>query len=319
MTKELVPTDTSVRTVEAPVQARPRRGGGLARRQMWAGLGFVSPWLIGLGLFTLFPVVASLYYSFCDYSVLDRAHVVGFANYADLFRDELYLKSLGNTLFYAALSIPLGLVLALALALLLNSGVRGLTVYRTIFFLPALMPMVALAVLWLWIFNGEYGVLNVFLAKLHVPAPGWLTDPKWSKPALVLLSLWGTGQAMVIFLAGLQDVPVHLYEAADLDGATWWPKLRHVTLPMISPVLLFNGIMGIIGSLQFFAVPYIMAPNGQPARSAYFYAMYLYDNAFRYLRMGYASAMAWILFIIILALTLLSLRLAARYVHYEAG
>jgi multiple sugar transport system permease protein len=286
---------------------------------MWAGLGFVSPWLIGLGLFTVFPVVASLYYSFCDYSVLDRAHPVGVANYADLFRDELYLKSLGNTLFYAALSIPLGLGLALALALLLNSGVRGLTVYRTIFFLPALMPMVALAVLWLWIFNGEYGVLNVFLAKLHVPAPGWLTDPKWSKPALVLLSLWGTGQAMVIFLAGLQDVPVHLYEAADLDGATWWSKLRHVTLPMISPVLLFNGIMGIIGSLQFFAVPYIMAPNGQPARSAYFYAMYLYDNAFRYLRMGYASAMAWILFIIILALTLLSLRLAARYVHYEAG
>jgi multiple sugar transport system permease protein len=286
---------------------------------MWAGLGFVSPWLIGLGLFTVFPVVASLYYSFCDYSVLDRAHPVGVANYADLFRDELYLKSLGNTLFYAALSIPLGLGLALALALLLNSGVRGLTVYRTIFFLPALMPMVALAVLWLWIFNGEYGVLNVFLAKLHVPAPGWLTDPKWSKPALVLLSLWGTGQAMVIFLAGLQDVPVHLYEAADLDGATWWSKLRHVTLPMISPVLLFNGIMGIIGSLQFFAVPYIMAPNGQPARSAYFYAMYLYDNAFRYLRMGYASAMAWILFIIILVLTLLSLRLAARYVHYEAG
>jgi multiple sugar transport system permease protein len=286
---------------------------------MWAGLGFVSPWLIGLGLFTVFPVVASLRYSFCDYSVLERAHPVGLANYADLFRDELYLKSLGNTLFYAALSIPLGLILALALALLLNSGVRGLTVYRTIFFLPALMPMVALAVLWLWIFNGEYGVLNVFLAKLHISAPGWLTDPKWSKPALVLLSLWGTGQAMVIFLAGLQDVPVHLYEAADLDGATWWSKLRHVTLPMISPVLLFNGIMGIIGSLQFFAVPYIMAPNGQPARSAYFYAMYLYDNAFRYLRMGYASAMAWILFIIILALTLLSLRLAARYVHYEAG
>ncbi len=291
----------------------------MGRRQVWAGLAFVSPWLIGLGLFTVFPVVASLYYSFCDYSVLEQAHPVGFANYADLFRDELYLKSLGNTLFYAALSIPLGLVLALALALLLNSGVRGLTVYRTIFFLPALMPMVALAVLWLWIFNGEYGVLNVFLARLHVPAPGWLTDPNWSKPALVLLSLWGTGQAMVIFLAGLQDVPVHLYEAADLDGATWWSKLRHVTLPMISPVLLFNGIMGIIGSLQFFAVPYIMAPNGQPARSSYFYAMYLYDNAFRYLRMGYASAMAWILFIIILVLTLLSLRLAARYVHYEAG
>jgi len=290
-----------------------------ARRQTRAGLAFISPWLVGLGVFLLYPIIASLYYSFCDYSVLDRARPMGLANYGELLGDELYLKSLVNSLFYAALSVPLGLALALSLALFLNSGVRGLTIYRTIFFLPALVPMVALAVLWLWIFNGEYGVLNIFLSRLGIPAPGWLTDPAWSKPALILLSLWGMGQAMVIFLAGLQDVPVHLYESADLDGATWWHKLRHVTLPMISPVLLFNGIMGIIGSLQFFAIPYIMTPNGQPARSAYFYAMYLYDSAFLYLRMGYASAMAWILFLLILFLTLLSLRLAARYVHYEAG
>jgi len=289
------------------------------RRQVRAGLAFISPWLIGLGVFLLYPIIASLYYSFCDYSVLDRARPVGVANYAELGSDKLFWKSLLNTLFYAAFSVPLGLCLALGLALLLNSGVRGLTIYRTIFFLPALVPMVALAVLWLWIFNGEYGVLNSFLSGLRVPAPGWLTDPAWSKPALVLLSLWGVGYAMVIFLAGLQEVPVHLYEAADLDGANWRHKLWHVTLPMISPVLLFNGIMGIIGSLQFFAIPYIMAPNGQPARSAYFYAMYLYDNAFLYLRMGYASAMAWILFLLILFLTLISLRLAARYVHYEAG
>jgi len=286
---------------------------------MRAGLAFVSPWLVGMGLFMLYPVAASLYYSFCEYSVLDRARPIGLANYADLARDALFWRSLLNTLYYAVLAVPLGLVLALSLALLLNSGVRGLTFYRTIFFLPALVPMVGLAVLWLWIFNGEYGVLNVFLSRLGIPAPGWLTDPAWSKPALILLSLWGVGHAMVIFLAGLQDVPVHLYEAADLDGAMWWHKIRHVTLPMVSPILLFNGIMGIIGSLQFFAIPYIMTPNGQPARSAYFYAMYLYDNAFLYLRMGYASAMAWILFIIILTLTLLSLRLAARYVHYEAG
>ncbi len=289
------------------------------RREMRAGLAFVSPWLVGMGLFMLYPVAASLYYSFCEYSVLDRARPIGLANYADLARDALFWRSLLNTLYYAVLAVPLGLVLALSLALLLNSGVRGLTFYRTIFFLPALVPMVGLAVLWLWIFNGEYGVLNVFLSRLGIPAPGWLTDPAWSKPALILLSLWGVGHAMVIFLAGLQDVPVHLYEAADLDGAMWWHKIRHVTLPMVSPILLFNGIMGIIGSLQFFAIPYIMTPNGQPARSAYFYAMYLYDNAFLYLRMGYASAMAWILFIIILTLTLLSLRLAARYVHYEAG
>jgi len=291
----------------------------LSRREMWAGLAFISPWLVGLGVFLLYPIVASLYYSFCDYSVLYQARPIGTANYVDLTKDPLFWKALLNTLYYAVISVPLGLALALALAMLLNTGVRGLAFYRTMFFLPALLPAVALAVLWLWIFNGEYGVLNVFLSKLGIPSPGWLTDPAWSKPALILLALWGTGYAMVIFLAGLQDVPVQLYEAADLDGANWWHKTRHVTLPMISPVILFNGIMGIIGSLQFFAIPYIMAPNGQPARSAYFYAMYLYDNAFVYLKMGYASAMAWILFGLILFLTLLSLRLASRYVYYEGG
>jgi multiple sugar transport system permease protein len=193
----------------------------IGRRKAWAGIAFVSPWLVGLGLFMLYPVVASLYYSFCEYSVLDRARPIGLANYADLMQDKLFWKSLLNTLYYAVLSVPLGLTLALSLALLLNTGVRGLTVYRTILFLPALVPMVALAVLWLWIFNGEYGVLNVFLGKFGIPSPGWLTDPAWSKPALILLSMWGVGHAMVIFLAGLQDVPVHLYEAADLDGATW--------------------------------------------------------------------------------------------------
>ena len=292
---------------------------GLSRRETWAGLAFVSPWIVGLGVFLLYPILASLYYSFCDYAVFYKARFIGVANYIDIAGDKVFWKSLVNTLFFAALSVPLGLLLALGLAMLLNSGVRGLTIYRTIFFLPALVPMVALAVLWLWIFNGEYGVLNTAISGLGLPSPGWLTDPAWSKPALVLLSMWGVGYAMVIFLAGLQDVPVHLYEAADLDGATWWHKIRHVTLPMVSPVILFNGIMGIIGSLQYFAIPYIMTPNGQPARSAYFYAMYLYDNAFAYIKMGYASAMAWILFLVIFALTLLSLRLASRYVHYEGG
>jgi multiple sugar transport system permease protein len=177
---------------------------------------------------------------------------------------------------------------------------------------------VALAVLWLWIFNGEQGVLNYLLSALGVRGPGWLADPRWTKPALVIAGTWSVGQAIVIYLAGLQDVPVHLYEAADLDGAGWWAKIRHVTLPMISPVILFNLIMGIIGTLQYFTVPYVMTPQGQPARSAYFYIMYLYDNAFVYLKMGYASAMAWILFIIITALTALALRLTARHVHYEA-
>ncbi|MFQ6132435.1 MAG: carbohydrate ABC transporter permease [Armatimonadota bacterium] len=286
------------------------------RRDLRNGLLFISPWIIGFGGFLLYPILASLYYSFCEYSVLQPAQWIGPANYAELARDELFWKALYNTLFYAAFALPLGVVVSLALALLLNTGVRGMTVFRTIFFLPALVPMVALAVIWLWILNGDMGVLNHLLSWFGVEGPPWLTDPTWAKPALVMMSVWGVGHAVVIYLAGLQDVPVQLYEAADLDGASWWHKMRHVTIPMISPVILFNLIMGIIGSLQFFAVPYVISPNGAPARSIYFLTMYLYDNAFPYLRMGYACAMAWILFLIILALTLLALKVSAKRIYY---
>lgn len=304
------------------------------KRHLRNGLLFIWPWLVGLGLFTAYPIGASLYYSFCDYSVLQPASWIGLGNYIDLFSDEVFWKALGNTCLYALLALPLGLAFAFSLALLLNTGVRGLAIYRTCFFLPSLVPMVALAVLWMWIFNGEYGVLNYALKPVlgrvervlqglgwmvSWAPPGWLNDPKWSKPALILISLWGTGHAMVIYLAGLQDVPQHLYEAAELDGAGTWHKIRHVTLPMVSPVILFNLIMGLIGVFQFFAVPYVMSPQGAPARSTYFFAMYLYDHAFPYLRMGYACALAWILFLIVFALTLLALRLAERHVHYEGG
>jgi multiple sugar transport system permease protein len=292
----------------------------LSRQEAKYGWMFIAPWVIGFGVFMLYPILASLYYSLCDYSVLEGAAFIGLENYRELLHDEIFWKALGNTLYYAAGALPLGLVAALALAMLLNTGVRGLTVYRTIYFLPSLVPMVALAVLWLWIFNGEYGILNYVLRALfHVEGPGWLSDPRWSKPALILISLWGVGHAMVIYLAGLQDVPQHLYEAAELDGANWWQKIRHVTLPMISPVIQFNLIMGIIGAFQFFAVPYVMSPSGAPARSTYFYTMYLFDNAFSYLRMGYASAMAWLMFIVIFLLTLLALRISTRYVHYEGA
>ncbi|UCH36216.1 MAG: sugar ABC transporter permease [Armatimonadota bacterium] len=296
---------------------KPRPRHARRPRSLYAALAFISPWLVGLAAFTLYPIVASFYHSFCDYSVLQPAQFIGGANYADLVTDEVFWKTLRNTAFYAAFALPLGLVVSLGLALLLNTGVRGMTLYRTFFFLPSLVPFVALAVLWLWIFNGENGVLNYFLSLFGIHGPGWLADPRWTKPALVIAGTWGVGQAIVIYLAGLQDVPVHLYEAADLDGAGWWDKIRHVTLPMISPVILFNLVMGIIGTLQYFTVPYVMTPQGQPARSAYFYIMYLYDNAFVYLKMGYASAMAWILFLIIIFLTALALRLTARHVHYE--
>jgi multiple sugar transport system permease protein len=289
------------------------------RRHLRNGLLFVSPWIIGLLVFQLYPIAASMYFSLCDYSVLQDARFVGLQNYRDLFHDEVFWIALRNTAYYAALALPLGLIVSFATAVLLNTGVKGMTVYRTIYFLPSLVPAVASAILWLWIFNGKFGVLNYGLDHLGIKGPGWLSDPLWTKPALILMSLWGTGQAVVIYLAGLQDVPQQLYEAAELDGAGFFGKLRHVTIPMMSPVILFNLIMGIIGSLQMFALPYIMMPGGQPARSAYFYAIYLYDNALPYLQMGYASAMAWILFLIILTLTLVALRLSQRHVYYEGG
>ena len=287
-----------------------------AKGESRAAALFLSPWIVGIGLFLLYPLLASVYYSFCNFSVLKPPVWVGGANYRALWHDEVFWITLKNTAIYAAMALPLSLIVALSLALLLNTRVPGMPVFRTIFYLPALLPMVSLAVLWLWIFNGEYGIFNEALRHFGIHGPNWLGDPAWSKPTLVLLVMWGAGNAMVIYLAGLQDVPQHLYEAADLDGAGWWAKTRHVTLPMISPVILFNVIMGIIDTLQVFAAPYILFPGGAPARSAYFYTMYLFDNAFIYHKMGYACAMGWIMFVIILALTLFALKLSERHVYY---
>jgi len=327
------------------------------RKEALSGFLFASPWLIGFCVFLAYPLLASFYYSFCDYSVLHQPIWIGPGNYTDLLHDEVFLTTLVNTGYYAILALPLGALVTLSLALLLNSKVRGMTIYRTLFYIPSLVPSVSLAVLWLWVFNGQHGVLNHalwpicnfinpvvkyplgFVNLLLTPVsgvlhlfhqkgiqlptqlapPNWLSDTQWSKPALIIMSIWGAGNAVVIYLAGLQDVPVQLYEAADLDGATWWSKTRNVTLPMLSPVILFNVIMGIIGTLQVFTVPYVMFPGGTPARSTYFYTMYLFDKAFRDLQMGYACAMGWIMFFIILLLTLASVKLSERHVHYEGS
>lgn len=288
----------------------------LRRKEAWMGVLFASPWIVGFCGFMLYPVVASMYFSFCDYSVLRKPIWIGTDNYSELLSDELFWVALKNTFLYAVMALPLSALAALGLALLLNTKIRGLTVYRTIFFLPSLVPLVSLAVLWLWMFNGQTCLVNVALGSIGISGPNWLGDPTWSKPALVLMAMWGVGHAMVIYLAGLQSVPVSLFEAAQLDGAGAWKKTRHITLPMISPVIMFNVIIGMIGTLQVFTVPYVMFPNGAPARSTYFYTMYLYDNAFRFLRMGYASAMGWLMFLIIFALTLISLKLMERRVHY---
>ncbi len=280
---------------------------------------FAAPWILGFVLFMAYPLISSFYFSFTNYSVLKPAKWVGLANYQELFTDEIFFTCLGNTAFYVVGAVPLGTVMAIALALLLNSKVKGLAVYRTLFFLPSLVPMVALGTLFLWVFNGDYGLMNAGLKTIGITPPNWLGDPAWAKWTLILIAMWGCGNAMIIYLAGLQDVPVSLYEAADLDGAKAWAKTKNVTLPMLSPVILFNVIMGMIGSIQVFAVPYVMFPGGAPARSTYFFAAYLYDNAFQFQRMGYASAMGWVMFVITLTLTLVSMKLSEKHVHYEGG
>jgi multiple sugar transport system permease protein len=278
------------------------------KAQLRNGLAFTAPWFIGLGVFILYPMVASIYYSFCDYSVLQPPVFSGLENYRRLLHDDLFWKSLRNTLVFAAVSVPLGTLVSMSVALLLNCEVRGTALFRTLFYLPSIVPIIASSMLWLWIFNGSYGLLNwaltPVLSLFGMNAPTWLTDPNWSKPALILMGLWSVGNAMVIYLAGLQDVPQELYEAAEIDGAGTWRKLWNVTIPTLAPVIYFNVIMGIIGSLQTFTQAFVMTgPDGPPAHSTLFYALYLFTTAFYDLKMGYASAMAWILFAIIVALT----------------
>ena len=286
------------------------------RRNLWIGLAFISPWLVGFVAFTLFPVFASVYFSFCDYDVLTKPVWVGTLNYRDMVTDSVFWKSLYNTFYFAAFSLPLGMIISLLVAVLLNQSVKGRSAFRAIFFLPSLIPVVASAMIWLWILNGNFGILNHALEWFHIKGPQWLANEKWTKPALILMALWGCGNGVVIYLAALQDVPRSLYESAEIDGANAWVKFRHITVPLISPVLYFNLIMGIIGSLQVFANAYIMLGGGGPNRSALFYAVYLYQNAFDYRQMGYASAMAWVLFIIILLLTWVATRSTRKLVFY---
>jgi multiple sugar transport system permease protein len=288
----------------------------MRRKEAMAGYLFALPWVLGLTLFTLYPLVASLWYSFCDYSILKPPMGVGLDNFKEMAGDGVFWKSVANTLIYAILALPTGMLAALGLAMLLNNRVRGLPVFRTLFFLPSLMPQVALAVLWLWIFNSEHGIFNTVLSLAHIKGPNWLGDPTWTKPCLAVMGIWGSGNAMLIYLASLQDVPASFLEAAEMDGAGPWAKTRHITLPMISPIILFNLITGMIGVLQVFAVPYVMFPDGTPERASYFYTTYLFDNAFKFNKMGYACAMAWIMLLFILLLTYASFKLSAKRVYY---
>jgi len=280
------------------------------------GLAFISPWLAGFLLFTAFPFVASIWLSFCRYDIVSPPIWVGLANYDELLRnDPRFWKALSNTLWYAVAAVPLGIVTAFALALLLNLEVRGMSVYRTVFFLPSIVPAVASTMVFMWILNPQIGLVNGILSQFGVTGPAWLNDSRWAMRSLILMSLWGVGGSVIIYLAGLKDIPVSLYEAAVVDGAGPWDRTRHVTIPMMTPVIFFNLIMGIIGAFQYFTQAFIMT-NGGPEDSTLFYALYLFYRAWKYLDMGYASAMAWVLFLIVTVVTAVVFRTHRTWVHY---
>jgi len=294
-------------------------GGRMARREaLWFYL-LISPWLVHFLVLSLGPIVTSAVLSLTQYDIVNPATFVGLANYRRMFaEDPLFLTSLKVTTIWVAAGLPLRLVVALALAVLLNQRLPGVGVLRTLYYLPSVISGVAAAVVWMWVLQPQFGLLNYALRTVGVPAPDWLSSPSWALPGLIVMSLWSTGATMVIFLAGLQGIPIELYEAASIDGAGGLRQFVAITVPMITPVILFNLIIGIISSFQVFTQAFIMT-NGGPSNATLFYVLYLYRVAFQYSQMGYASAMAWVLFLIVLALSMLVFRSSDRWVHYEGG
>jgi len=305
-----------VRTVP---RAHRRRWLTMSRREALHFYLFISPWMIGFLVFTAGPILASLYLSFTDYAIVGAPVWKGLANYRKAFtEDPLFWKSLANTGYYVGVGVPLRIVFAFLLAALLNTDIKGRLFYRVTYYMPSIIPGVAASVLWLVLLNPRLGLINLLLNLMGFPSINWLGNPLYSKPALILMSLWGVGGSMVIYLAGFQSIPDVLYEAAQIDGAGAWAKFWHVTIPLMTPTLLFNLIMQIINSFQVFASAFIMTGGG-PLNSTLFYMLHLYNNAFSFFKMGYASALAWVLFVIILLLTLLTLKWSEAWVFYAGG
>jgi multiple sugar transport system permease protein len=293
-----------------------RRGLSSRTREAIECYIFMLPVILGLLLFYLGPMIASLYFSFTDYDMLSSPEWVGLSNYSNLLNDDIFWTSLRVTVMYSTISVPMVLLVALMLALLLNQKFKGVTFFRTVYYLPTVMSGVAVATLWKWIFNTDYGVLNLLLEKVGIRGPSWLTDADWAIWALILTSLWTVGGSMLIFLAGLQSIPNDLYEAAAIDGAGAWSRFRNITVPMLSHVTFFNLVLGIIGALQVFTEGWVLTQGG-PNNSTMLLSIYLYRNAFEYLKMGYASALAWVMFLIVLLLTLAVFKSAPMWVHYQ--
>jgi multiple sugar transport system permease protein len=293
--------------------------GSLARREATAFYLCISPWLLGLVLFVLGPMLASLAFSLTRWDLLSPPRFIGLRNYERLLTgDPLFWQALKVTAVYTLFYVPIDLLGGLGLALLVNQKVRGISVFRTVFYLPSVLAGVAYVVLWMWIFNPQAGLINTLLRYVGIQGPRWLASPDWALPALLIMSLWGIGRSMVLFLAGLQDIPEQLYEAAEIDGANRWQGFWRITLPLLTPVIFFNLVLSIISTFQTFTSAFV-ATDGGPLDSTLFYVLYLYRQAFQFFNMGYASALAWVLFAIILVLTLLVVRSSDRWVYYEGG
>lgn len=289
------------------------------RREALEGYLYLLPWLLGFVIFTAGPMLVSLYLSFTEYRVTSPPSFIGLQNYTTaFFDDDLFWSSLGRTFYFALVSVPVGLIGSLLLAMLLNQGLRGTSVFRTVFFLPGLTPIVATALVWTILLQPETGIINYALRLLSIEGPKWFGSVKWAIPGLILMTTWRTlgSNRMIIFLAGLQGVPDSLYDAAAIDGANSWHRFLNVTLPMISPTLFFNLVLGIIGALQVFAAAMI-ATQGGPARATWFFALHIYSQAFEYFEMGYGSALAWLFLLIVLFFTFIQFRMSDRWVYYE--
>jgi len=293
-----------------------RRRSGLAREEMRDAYLMVAIWLVGFFIFTVGPIIASMWLSLTKWDLISAAQWIGITNFRTMLKDDLIWTSLWNTFYYTLILVPLSTVGALGLALAMNLRLRGMRFYRTVYYLPSITPVVATTLLWLMIFQPEYGIANYVLQKLGIPKQLWLLSPEQAKPVLILMALWGVGGGMPIFLAGLQAIPREFYEAAEIDGSNYWNSFLYVTLPLLTPVIFFSVVTGIIGTFQVFANAYV-ATNGGPGNDTLFYVLLLYRNAFQYFKMGYASAMAWVLFIFVLIFTIIQFRFARRWVHYE--
>ncbi len=294
-------------------------GSSLRRREAIEGYLWISPWIFGFLVFSLGPILASFYLSLTEYKIGGAPEWIGFANYVQAFTgDQLFWPSLRRTAYYSIAAVGLGVFLSLLAALLLNQELKGRNFFRALFYLPSLTPVVALAILWVWLLQPQVGLVNFLLGGVGIDGPGWLTSRDWAIPSFVLISLWASvgGGRMIIFLAGLQGVPQALHEAAEIDGANIFQRFRHVTLPLITPVILFNMILGVIGAFGVFSLAYV-ATGGGPNYATWFFMLHLYYNAFNFFQMGYASALAWVFFVIIFALSYLQIRWSDRWVYYE--